>query len=205
MEDYKTIKGLRSLPEFAKIIKKITLYSNEKKVVLEESEKVFLLSSAIVLSKNYDIDKRYQSYAELAYYMILKYSLITNDFLPLYDFTVNFGFYPIAKSLVEKGKIEIKGIINHNVQSRIKDEFKYNNLIETYSQKKVRNSILESENNEICFIAPTSFGKSSLIVEDIKKNMSYRNKISIIVPTKSLLTQTFRTLKGNFKKKNNSS
>lgn len=31
MEDYKTIKGLRSLPEFAKIIKKITLYSNEKK------------------------------------------------------------------------------------------------------------------------------------------------------------------------------
>lgn len=201
MEDYKTIKGLRSLPEFAKIIKKITLYSNEKKVVLEESEKVFLLSSAIVLSKNYDIDKRYQSYAELAYYMILKYSLITNDFLPLYDFTVNFGFYPIAKSLVEKGKIEIKGIINHNVQSRIKDEFKYNNLIETYSQKKVRNSILESENNEICFIAPTSFGKSSLIIEDIKKNMSYRNKISIIVPTKSLLTQTFRTLKKEISKR----
>lgn len=169
MEDYKTIKGLRSLPEFEKIIKKITFHSNEKKVILNESEKVFLLSSAIILSKNYDMDKRYQSYAELAYYMILKYSLITNDFHPLYDFAVNFGFYPIAKSLVEKGKIEIKNIVNHNTQARIIEEFKYNDLIETYSQKKVRNSILESENNELCFIAPTSFGKSSLIIEDIKK------------------------------------
>ncbi len=31
--------------------------------------------------------------------------------------------------------------------------------------------------------------------------MSYRNKISIIVPTKSLLTQTFRTLKKEISKR----
>ncbi len=195
MEDYKTIKGLRSLPEFEKIIKKITLYANDNSIEIDESEKVFLLSSAIILSKNYDMDKRYQSYAELAYYIILKYSLITNDFIPLYDFAVNFGFYPIAKSLVEKEKIEVNSIVNYNTQSRIEEEFEFNNLIETYDQKEIRNSILESENNEICFIAPTSFGKSSLIVEDIKKNLVNRNKISVIVPTKSLLTQTFRTLK----------
>ena len=77
MEDYKTIKGLRSLPEFERIIKKITLYPNDETIKLEENEKVFLLSSAIILSKNYSMDKRYQSYAELAYYIILKYSLIT--------------------------------------------------------------------------------------------------------------------------------
>lgn len=169
MEDYKTIKGLRSLPEFERIIKKITLYPNDETIKLEENEKVFLLSSAIILSKNYSMDKRYQSYAELAYYIILKYSLITNDFTPLYDFAVNFGFYPIAKSLVEKEKIEMDSIINYNTQARIEEEFKFNNLIETYNQKEIRNSILESESNEICFIAPTSFGKSSLIVEDIKK------------------------------------
>lgn len=195
MEDYKTIKGLRSLPEFERIIKKITLYPNDETIKLEENEKVFLLSSAIILSKNYSMDKRYQSYAELAYYIILKYSLITNDFTPLYDFAVNFGFYPIAKSLVEKEKIEMDSIINYNTQARIEEEFKFNNLIETYNQKEIRNSILESESNEICFIAPTSFGKSSLIVEDIKKNLKSRNKISVIVPTKSLLTQTFRMLK----------
>lgn len=195
MQDYKTIKGLRSLPEFEKLMKKITLHPNDVSIELDRSEKIFLLSSAIILSKNYDIDKRYQSYAELAYYIILKYSLITNDFLPLYDFAINFGFYPIAKFLIEKKKIKINNILNYNIQERIKDEFEFNNLIETYSQKEVRNSILESENSEICCIAPTSFGKSSLIVEDIKKNINKRNKISIIVPTKSLLTQTFRTLK----------
>lgn len=201
MEDYRTIKGLKNLPEFESILKKITVFSNEGTIELEESEKVFLLSSAIILSKNYDLDKRYQSYAELAYYIILKYSIITDDFVPLYDFAVNFGFYPIAKSLVENGKIEINSIINFNMQARIEEEFEFNNLIETYNQKEIRNSILESENNEICFIAPTSFGKSSLIVEDIKKNLSNRNKISVIVPTKSLLTQTFRTLKKEIPRK----
>ena len=201
MQDYKTIKGLRSLPEFEKLMRKITLHPNDVSIELEKSEKIFLLSSAIILSKNYDIDKRYQSYAELAYYIILKYSLITNDFLPLYDFAINFGFYPIAKFLIEKKKIKINDIMNYNIQERIKDEFEFNNLIETYSQKEIRNSILESENNEICCIAPTSFGKSSLIVEDIKKNINKRNKISIIVPTKSLLTQTFRTLKKEIPKR----
>ena len=201
MEDYKTIKGLRSLSEFEKIIKKVTLYSNDGVMKLDESEKIFLLSSAIILIKNYDMDKRYQSYVELAYYIILKYSLITSDFIPLYDFAVNFGFYPIAKSLVDKHKVKMTSIINYNAQARIEEEFEFNDLIETYSQKEIRNSILESENNEICFIAPTSFGKSSLIIEDIKKNLDTRSKISIIVPTKSLLTQTFRTLKKEIPRK----
>lgn len=195
MEDYKTIKGLRNLPEFENIIKKITLYSSDNQANLEESEKVFLLSSAIILLKKYNIDKRYQSYAEFAYYILLKYVLITNDYTPLYDFAVNFGFYPIAKSLVEKGKIKINSIINFNTQARIEEEYEFKSLIETYNQKEIRNFILESENNEICFIAPTSFGKSSLIVEDIRKNLDSRSKIAIIVPTKSLLIQTFRSLK----------
>ena len=38
MEDYKTIKGLRSLPEFERIIKKITLYPNDETIKLEENE-----------------------------------------------------------------------------------------------------------------------------------------------------------------------
>lgn len=195
MEDYRTIKGLRSLNKFEELIKKITIHSINEPIELEESEKIFLLSSAIILSKNYDLDKRYQSYVELAYYMILKYSLITNDFIPLYDFAVNFGFYPIAKSLVVNGKIEMNTIINFNTQAKIEDEFRFNSIIETFNQKETRNSILDSESNEICFIAPTSFGKSSLIVEDIKNTISIRNRISIIVPTKSLLSQTFRMLK----------
>ena len=195
MEGYKTIKGLRSLPEFENLIKKITIWSNGEQNYLEENEKLFLLSSAIILLRNYDLDKRYQSYAELAYYMILKYSLITNDYNPLYDFSINFGFYPIAKSLVEKGKVNINSIINCSIQARMEDEYSYQQLIETSDQKQIREFILESENNEICFIAPTSYGKSTLIFEDIRKNLNSKKAVAIIVPTKSLLTQTFRSLK----------
>lgn len=198
MNDYKNIKSLKNITEFEKIIQKITIYPSDELIKLDEEEKIFLLSSAIILSKSYNLDRRFKSYIEFAYYIILKYSLITNDFIPLYDFTVNFGFYPIAKSLVEKEKIKINSIINYNTHARIEEEFKFNQLIETYEQRKIRNSILEIENNEICFIAPTSFGKSSLIIEDIKNNIKNIKRVSIIVPTKSLLNQTFRVLKKEF-------
>ncbi|EFW38196.1 DEAD/DEAH box helicase [Treponema phagedenis] len=162
---------------------------------MNDEEKSFLLSCALILLKNYDSDKRYKSYAEFAYYIILKYSLITDDYTPLYDFSINFGFYPIAKSLVEKQKLKLNSIINYNVHAQMEDEYSYHGIIETYDQKKIRESILESKNNEVSYIAPTSYGKSSLIIDDIRKYLESRKFIAIIVPTKSLLLQTFRTVK----------
>ena len=48
MKDYRTIKGLRSLPEFEKIIRKITLHSVEKPIELEKTEKIFLKRSFVL-------------------------------------------------------------------------------------------------------------------------------------------------------------
>lgn len=201
MEDYRKIKGLKTLPEFRKIIKKITISPLEgNKEILSENEKVFILSCALVLLRYYDIDKRYKSYAELAYYLILKYSLITSDYQPLYDFSVNFGFYPISKALIEDEKIQTNDIINDSISYQIENNFRSKDIIETYEQKKIRELILEDESNEVCFIAPTSFGKSSLIIDDIEKNFLLRNYVGIIVPSKSLLAQTYKEVKKkNFK------
>lgn len=199
MNDYKLIKKLKNIPNFESIIKKLILQSSEDPTIMNNSEKVFLLGCAIFLIKGYEKDRRYKSYIEFAYYIILKYAIIFNDYLPLYDFAINFGFYPIAKSLVDNNLVQLNTIENCTTQARIEEEYKHNDFIETYSQKIVRDNMLENKNNELCIVAPTSFGKSSLIIEDIKNNLDKRDKVAIIVPTKSLIIQTFRNLKSEIR------
>lgn len=199
MNDYKLIKMLKNIPNFELIIKKLILQSSEDPTIMNNSEKVFLLGCAIFLIKGYEKDRRYKSYIEFAYYIILKYAIIFNDYLPLYDFAINFGFYPIAKSLVDNNLVQLNTIENCTTQARIEEEYKHNDFIETYSQKIVRDNMLENKNNELCIVAPTSFGKSSLIIEDIKNNLDKRDKVAIIVPTKSLIIQTFRNLKSEIR------
>ncbi|WP_317126334.1 DEAD/DEAH box helicase [Chryseobacterium sp. 3008163] len=65
--------------------------------------------------------------------------------------------------------------------------------IESLEQNSSRKSIINSEENEIAYIAPTSYGKSSLIADFIEKNNP--KKVGIIVPTKSLLVQTYNDIK----------
>ena len=75
------------------------------------------------------------------------------------------------------------------------DNYKNDDYIQTYEQKKIKENLLSDKSKEISYIAPTSFGKSSIIVEHIIKNKSVNKKVAIIVPTKSLLMQTYRMVR----------
>lgn len=68
-------------------------------------------------------------------------------------------------------------------------------IIETYEQKHTRNEVLKSDSKDICYIAPTSFGKSSIISEHITANWDNAKRVAVIVPTKSLLMQTYRAIR----------
>lgn len=171
---------------FNEVIKKLTL--NQK---LNNEESTYILTCAILLIREYEKDK-IQSYIELAYYIILKYSLIHSDYQPLYDFATNFGFYPISNALIKENLVQISDINNLITNKRI-SKYQNNNIIETLEQHIIRQKILDDKHSYFSFIAPTSYGKSSIIVEHINKYNF--NKIGIIVPTKSLLNQTYRNLK----------
>ena len=67
---------------FSRCMKKLTLTPAE----LNHEEKSYILSVAALLIKKYSIDKRYISYVELAYFIILNYSLAFKDYEALYDF-----------------------------------------------------------------------------------------------------------------------
>lgn len=173
---------------FKECIKKLTLDEE-----LNSDEKTYVLSVAILFIKSYEFDKRHTSYLEFAYYIILKYSVTYHDYRPLYDFAINFGFYPIAKKINEKSLLpEIK--LSDELASLKLNDYQHENYTETLEQRTKRKKLLSDDAQNISYIAPTSYGKSSVIIEHINHNLTY-NKIAIIVPTKSLLAQTYKLVR----------
>ena len=154
----------------------------------------FILLCAILFFNFYNQDKRYRSYFRLAYYIILKYSQLFNDFKPLYDISIQRGFFPICNILIDNQKIQpnnISDVISHKfLKSKYINERE--NYIETLEQHNSVKKLLESTSNTLAYIAPTSFGKSSLISTFLLQEKFL--KIGIIVPTKSLLIQTFKNI-----------
>ncbi|MDC5217189.1 DEAD/DEAH box helicase [Acinetobacter baumannii] len=183
------LNSLKQISEFNKIMGRLTLNQ-----VLEEEELSFILACAIIFLKEYNKDKRKIQHLSFAYFIALKVAINNNYYTPLMDISVNLGLYPIVRYIIENNLNENLSISDIILDSKI-ESFKKGNIVETYKQKVYRKSILESKNNECCYVAPTSFGKSSLIIEIL--NQHKYNKIAIIVPSKSLLLQTYKSIKNN--------
>ena len=168
---------------FSEVIKKMTIEEN-----LSDNEFSYILSMSILFSDEY---KQYKNsgFFEFAYYLILYYSLKTENFSPLLDFSINNGFYPITKSiLLNYNKTIIDSVLEYGIM-----KYASGSIIELREQKEKIDSLLESKKLYRAYIAPTSYGKSSFIKEDIinKEN----KKIGIIVPKKALIWQTYRDIK----------
>lgn len=180
---------------FRDVIKKLTV--NQR---LSSEEANYILSVALVFLKEHKDNPSSKAYFELAYYLILKYSLIHEDYRPINDISLNYGFYPISKFIYEKSLLGSMSIINSIHEIAI-NKYATDEYIETHDQYNSRNNILESSASSIAYIAPTSFGKSRIIFEHLSKNL-YFSKIAIIVPTKSLISQTTKEVRRkNFNKK----
>ena len=177
-------------PRFRDVLKKLTVGEE-----IEDGDKAYILAAAMVLIRRYQEDRRYTSYADLAYYITLKYSLQHEDYAPLYDYAINFGFYPIAKELLRKGLFEGNPITACLGDIQL-DRFRNADEATLTLEQHLESSNFLSENSrETCYLAPTSFGKSSLIVDKIKQLGNHPCRIVVIVPTKSLLIQTLQMIR----------
>ncbi len=164
---------------------------------LNFNEKIFILTISLDFFKEFEIKKN-KIYFELGYYIILKYSFKYGDYRPLYDIAFSIGFYPIINVIEKLNLVEDKGLSDLFAVNAIK-RYRYKNVIETSEQLKSREEIASISGN-FAYIAPTSYGKSTIMIENIMK-FKY-DKSVIIVPTKSLLMQTFRNLKSEFENNN---
>jgi hypothetical protein len=183
------LKQLNKINYFQKSLKDLSMGTQSENESLS-----YLLHCALIFLGHYQADRRFTSYAEFAYYIMLKYSVSYNDYKPLYDFSLNFGFYPIVKSIRENSLIDNNTILGICEEEEL-ERFKANKYYETLHQFVEKKKLLDDHSPEISFIAPTSFGKSSVIVDCIKAYGPERLNILIIVPTKSLLMQTYRMIR----------
>ncbi|MCX6159056.1 MAG: DEAD/DEAH box helicase [Ignavibacteriae bacterium] len=188
-EDIKLLTTLNKDILFKEVFRKLTLDED-----LSFKEKTYILACAILILKHYQKDNRYTSFADLSYYIILKYSLNFKDYLPLYDFSTNFGFYPITKAILNNDLSESNIISNCFIDIKLEGFKNYNDYFETQEQYLQSKRFLSDITKEKSYIAPTSFGKSSLMIEYIR-GLEEKLKIVIVVPTKSLLMQTYKMIR----------
>ncbi|MBF4354303.1 DEAD/DEAH box helicase family protein, partial [Vibrio anguillarum] len=151
---------------------------------LSEDDIGKILSIVIIFSNQSD-----NRLKNLAYRMSLLYGLKTNDFVPMYDLAINTGLMPVVSLLKN-----VDGILGSNDSffSNLMDgyvsSYKNNNITYTEQQLALNKFFQKNIDNPATIVAPTSYGKSELIISAISA-AKYKN-ILIIVPSKSLLSQT---------------
>ena len=171
MSDTIKIYNLKTIQAIHDVVGKLFLSDT----TINNEEKQFLLSLAIILMEQYQKDSNYKTALELAYFIILKYSILFQDWQPLYDLSINFGFYPISNAIINNKGI-ISDITTETLTAATESLFKSNDIIETKEQNLSRKNILSTDETYVSYVAPTSFGKSKIIIEHIQKYINFFSK-----------------------------
>ena len=133
----------------------------------------------------------------LGYRLFLLYSKLTNDYKPLYELCLNKGLIPISQFIENNMNYSGKyGNIYTEINSIENNEFKWNTSYKTIGQYELFRKVKESKLQSQIIVAPTSYGKTELILSFI--NNTKFKKICIISPTKSLLVQTKKRIINQF-------
>lgn len=159
-------------------------------IELDETEIHHLLKNAIIFTNFGDINIQ-----KLGYKIIVTYSNKYNDYKPLYDFAINKGYIPISK-LVEL-KYSENNLNDHFFNlffSVFQENFREKNYYISNGQKKLIEFSTQNNSNFV-LVAPTSYGKSEIIVNKVFSNLD--KKVCVIVPSKALLAQTKKRLLNN--------
>lgn len=185
-----TLQKIRALKNkndsFFKLYEKLLV---QDMPVLTYNEKKFLLKLAILFLNQ---DDEYIN--KLGYRIILEYSTKFEDYEPLYEIAINQGYIPIAK-FIEEHYIDSNLFDNNfffNWFSSFNDTFHRGNVYLSCQQKNLFEEFIKDRSSNFGVVAPTSYGKSELIIDKVLTNLD--KKFCIIVPSKALLAQTKRRL-----------
>lgn len=149
-----------------------------------------LLSIAVIFLNSSD-----NNIVNLGYRIILLYTLHTKDYFPLYEVSLKNGFFPVTK-LVEKNSKSNKDNIYMMMNNALMEDWRRENIYLTETQKELINFFKEKTYESLLINAPTSYGKTDLILTLI--NQCQNKKICILTPTKALLHQTRNRIKKAF-------
>lgn len=143
-----------------------------------------ILALAVVLINSQNIYVQ-----RLGYRMVVIYCNQTEDYRPLYEISINMGLYPISKfiSVTDTSFAESSSLFLELNDSFVENYF-YNEKYQSFEQKRLSDFFLTNIEATLAIVAPTSYGKTDLIISMLEK--CEKSNICIITPTKSLLAQT---------------
>ncbi|WP_460142322.1 DEAD/DEAH box helicase [Pseudomonas sp. S3_B08] len=156
---------------------------------LEDSEVVKLLAIAVLL-----LNHKTPVIRRLGYRIILFYGNSSGQYQALYDVALNSGLHPISaviSSYFAEDDHRSESFIRNIVGSYV-DTFRDQGIVLTEQQDALRTFVQSEYRNSSVVIAPTSYGKSELIIQSVRENPD--NRVAILVPSKALLAQTKKRL-----------
>lgn len=155
---------------------------------LSRAQAETLLTAAVLFlnSENPDV-------TALGYRIVVMYSNLTGDYVPLYDVAIGRGFMPIVDK-VQSGLAEEEKTAHFFPEyfSSLLNLFEVDDVVFTQQQLDLGNFFFEHHLTDVTVTAPTSYGKSELISEFCNQNL--QSNICVLVPTKALLAQTKQRL-----------
>ena len=130
---------------------------------------------------------------QLGYRIIVEYCNQTSDYVPLYEIAINNGLYPISKFIENNYISSNRKNFFTEWNDAFTEQYKEDEIYQSEQQKKLKIFFESKVKNTVSIIAPTSYGKSELIVSAVQDFSG--KKICIITSTKALLMQTKKRIK----------
>ena len=182
MSNVLTLRKLKNT-EFPALYRRFML---KQDIAYKELESI--ISIAVFLINRDDENLRH-----LGYRIIVDYCNQTLNYNPLYEIAVNYGLYPISKFIEQHYvKDEDRNFFTYWNDAHA-EQFKIGNIFLTDQQYSLNHFFSDNQSNNISVVAPTSYGKSELILRAVEE---YKNRrICIVTSTKALLMQTKKRIK----------
>ncbi|HEY6530594.1 MAG TPA: DEAD/DEAH box helicase [Cellvibrionaceae bacterium] len=155
---------------------------------LNPNQEITILKIAILFLNN-----SAQDIKDFGYRLLVKYSMNTDKYIPLYDVATLLGYTPISKLLKNSDLIENNGGFANSFIESFHETLKHDGNYQTESQNNLFDNFQKSMNISVAVVAPTSYGKSQLIEQSVSNNPE--KNIAIIVPSKALISQTRARIK----------
>ena len=182
MKDNLTLNQIKKT-DFTELYKRFLLGT---KLSSKELETLLAIAVCFINSDNADIQR-------FGYKIILEYCNKSKNYGPLYEISINCGLYPVSKYIEDLfiPKEHRNFFIEWN--SSFLEQYNWNGIYQSEQQRLLREFYINNKKHSVAVIAPTSYGKSELILSSIQDYAG--KKICVLTSTKALLTQTKRRIR----------
>ena len=123
----------------------------------------------------------------LGYRIIVDYCNNSGNYRPLYEIANSYGLYPVSKFIEDHYIADDERNFFSAWNDASVEQYHHDSIYQTEEQRELDDFYIDGKADNVSVVAPTSYGKSELILESIKQYQG--KKICIVTSTKALLMQ----------------